>query len=107
MKRGGPKAAPYPGIPDDLLLRCLRGLGGWRRTENGGALVIRQRAGDDFGGRGRAAIDQHDDWLAVGQVARTRRVTLRLFGIAAARRNDLAALKERIRHRDRLVEQAA
>ena len=32
---------------------------------------------------------------------------LRLFGVAAAGRDDLALLQERVRHRDRLIEQAA
>ena len=40
--------------------------------------MILQGAGDDLGGGSRAAVDQHDDRLALGQVARTRRVALRL-----------------------------
>ena len=72
-----------------------------------GALVILKGAGDDLGGRGRAAIDQHDHRLA-GQrspaSASWRWVSL---GIAAARRHDLAAIEEGVGNRDRLIEQAA
>ncbi len=69
--------------------------------------MVLQRAGDDLGRRGGAAIDQHDERLVLGEVARARVEALRLLGIAAARRDDLAPLEERVGDRDRLVEQAA
>ena len=50
---------------------------------------------------------EHDDRLALGEVARPRVEALGLLGVAAAGRDDLAALEEGVRHRDRLVEQAA
>ena len=40
------------------------------RADERRALVILQRAGDDFRGRRGAAIDQDDDRLALGQIAR-------------------------------------
>ena len=40
------------------------------RADDGRALVVLQRAGDDLGGRGRSAVDEHDDLLAVSLVAR-------------------------------------
>ena len=71
------------------------------------ARVVLQRAGDDFRSRSRSAIDQDDDRLAAGEVAGLGVVALRLVGMAAAGRDDLAALEERVGDRDRLIEQAA
>src|SRR6266516_7695488 len=42
------------------------------RADDGRAPVILQRTRHNFGGRGGAAIDQHDDRLALGEVARAR-----------------------------------
>src|SRR5262245_8176664 len=69
--------------------------------------MILQRTRHDFGGRCRAAIDQYDDGLALGEVARARVEALGLLGVAAARRHNLALLQEGIGDRDRLVEQPA
>src|SRR5690606_25634311 len=73
------------------------------------AMVILQRAGNDFRGRGRAAVDQYRQRLAVGDIAALGCETLALVGRSAQRagRDDLALVQEGIRHRDRLVEQAA
>ena len=60
-------------------------------ADDGRALVVLQRAGDDLGGRCRAAIDQHNDRLALGHVAGPGVEALGLLGVAAAGRNDLAA----------------
>ena len=103
-RRGQPQRAVAVAERDDGLHRALAE---GARAEDGRALVVLQRAGDDFRRRGRAAVDQHDDRLAVGDVARARRVALRLVGVAAAGRDDLAALEEGVGDRDRLVEQAA
>ncbi len=77
------------------------------RADDGRALVVLQCASDDFRRRGRAAIDQHDDRLALGQVARMRGAALGLLGVAAAGRHDLALLQERVGDGDRFLEQAA
>src|SRR5215475_8836824 len=103
-RRGEPQRAVAAAERDDGLHRALTERA---RAENGRALVVLQGAVDDFRRRGGAAVDQHDDRLALGEVAGARVEALRLLGIAAARRDNLAALEERIRHRDRLVEQAA
>ena len=66
--------------------------------------MVLQCTGDDFRGRSRAAIDQDDDRLAFGQVARPGVEALRLLGIAAAGRDDLALVQERVRDRNRLIE---
>ena len=66
-----------------------------------------KRAGDDLGSRGRTAVDQHDDRLAVGEVAGLGVEALRLVGVAAAGRDDFALVEEGVGHRDRLIEQAA
>jgi hypothetical protein len=55
---------------------------------------VLQRAGDDFGRRGRAAVDQHDDRQAVRDVARLGVVALGLVVLAAAGRDDLAASRK-------------
>ena len=69
--------------------------------------MILQRARHDLGRRGRAAVDQDDDRLVLGEVAGARIEPLGFFGIAAARRYDLALFQERIGHRDGLIEQPA
>ena len=78
-------------------------------AHHGRALVVLQRAGHDLGRRRRAAIDQHNERLAGGQmfVARPCVETLCLLRVAPPGRDDLAALKERIGDRDRLIEQSA
>jgi hypothetical protein len=77
------------------------------RADQRRATVILQRTGDDFRGRGRAAVDQHDHRLALGKVARPRIEALGLLRVAAAGRDDLTALEEGVRDKDGLVEQAA
>src|SRR5712691_238610 len=86
--------------------RLHRALAERAAAEDRRTLVILQRAGDNFGCRRRAAVDQNDQRLAVGDVARPRIVPLGVFGIAAAGRDDFAALEERIGDRDRLIEKS-
>src|SRR5499427_7628750 len=62
------------------------------RADEGGALLVLQGAGDDFRGRCRAAVDQDDQRLALDHDSVPRIEALRLFGIAAAGRYDLALL---------------
>src|SRR4051812_22814174 len=69
--------------------------------------MILQRAGDDFRSRCRAAVDEYDNRLALGQIARMRGAALSFFGIAATRRDDLAALEEGVRNGDSFFKQAA
>jgi hypothetical protein len=59
--------------------------------------MILERARHDLGGRGRAAVDQHDDRFVFGEVAGARIEPLSFFGGAAARRYDLALFQERKR----------
>jgi hypothetical protein len=68
--------------------------------------VILERTRHDFGGRGRAAVDQHDERLALGEIAGARIEPLRFLGVAAARRRNLALLQEGIRDRNRLIQGA-
>src|SRR5262249_51685542 len=77
------------------------------RADHSCPLVILQRTGHDFRRRGRAAVHQHDDRLALGHVAGTGVEALGLLAVAAAGRDDLAALEEGVRDCDRLVEQTA
>jgi hypothetical protein len=69
--------------------------------------VVLKRVGDDFRSRSRTAVDQDDDRLALGQIARPGVEALGLLGITAAGGDDLALVQERIRDRNRLIEQAA
>src|SRR5499433_776783 len=86
--------------------RLHRALAERARADDGRAAVILERTRHDFRGRGRAAIDQHDDRLGLGEVARTRIEALGFLGVAAARRHDLALLQERVGDRDRLIKQS-
>src|SRR5262249_11373676 len=74
--------------------------------DDGRAPVILQRTRHNFRGRCRTAIDQDDERLVLDEVAGARIEALRLLGVAAARRYDLALLQERIGDRDRLIEQS-
>src|SRR5262245_40638346 len=76
-------------------------------ADDGRAPVILERTRHDFRGRGRAAVDQHDDRLVLGEIACARVEPLGFLGVAAARRHDLALLQERVGDRDRLIEQSA
>ena len=76
------------------------------RADERRALLILQRTGDDFRGRSRTAVDQDDDRLALSQIARVGIEALGLLGITAAGGDDLALVQERIRDRNRLIEQA-
>src|SRR5712691_3240699 len=69
--------------------------------------MILQRAGHDLGGGSRAAVDENDERLVLAEVARARVEALRLLRIAAAGRDNLALLEERIGDRDRLIKQPA
>src|SRR6476661_205327 len=69
--------------------------------------MVLQRAGHDLGRGGRRTVDQHDHWLALGQIASLRVEDLRFLGIAAAGGDDLAALQEGVGDQHRLVETAA
>jgi hypothetical protein len=53
--------------------------------------MILERTRHNFGGRSRAAVDQHDDRLVFGEVARARIEPLGFLGGAAARRYVFAA----------------
>ena len=77
-RRGQAQRAVAGAQRDDGLHRALAERA---RADERGALVILQRAGDDFRGRRRAAIDQDDDRLALGQIARVGVEALRLVGV--------------------------
>ena len=69
--------------------------------------MVLNGAGHDFGGRGRTAIDQHDDRFAIRKVALLGVVAVCILLIAPAGRDDFAPVEEGIGHRDRLCQQAA
>src|SRR5262245_50826482 len=105
VARGGQQERPIAGAQrNDGLHRALAERA---RADDGGAAMILQRTCHNFGGRGRAAVDQHDDRLVLDEVAGARIEALGFLSITAARRDDLALLQERIGDRDRLIEQSA
>src|SRR6266851_4113528 len=75
-----------------------------REIARGGEM---QRAGDNFGSRCRAAVDQNDQLFALGQIARMRGAALGFLGVAAAGRDDLAALEEGVGNGNRFFQQTA
>ena len=72
-----------------------------------GAVVILQRAGDDLGGRGGVAIDQHDDGEGLAAVAVGGGVDLVGIGAAALRDDGLALGQQVVADIDCLAQQAA
>src|SRR5271165_3709543 len=105
VARSGEPQSPIAGAKwNDGLHRSLAEGAG---TDDRRASVILQSASHDLGGRSRAAVDQHDEGLAPGEIARVCMEALGLRGDAAAGRDNLALLKERIGDRDRLIEQPA
>src|SRR5207237_1981286 len=89
---------------NDRLHRSLTERSG---ADEGGALVILKRTRDDLGCRSRATIDQHDYRLAACKIAALRIEALSLLGMASACRGDLSAIEERVRDRDRLIQEPA
>ncbi len=87
--------------------RLHRSLAEGARADDRRALMILQGACDDFRRRSRAAIDENDERLAFRKIAGARIVALGFIGVAATGRNDLAMIEERVRNRDRLIEQTA
>ena len=67
--RGQPQRTVAGPKRDDGLHRALAE---GARADERGALVVPQRPGDDFRRRRRTAVDQQDERLALGQVARSR-----------------------------------
>src|SRR6266851_1948517 len=105
VARGGETQRAVAGAErDDGLHRALAERAGadQRRT-----LVVLQRAGDDFGGRCRAAVDENDQLLALGQIARMGGAPLGFLGVAATGRDDLATLEEGVGNGHRFFQQAA
>src|SRR5439155_6145304 len=103
-RRGEPQRAVARAEWNDGLYRTLAE---GARADDGAPLVVLQRACDDLRSRSRAAVDQHDERLAVDEIAGPGVEALGLLRVAAAGRDDLAPLQKRIRHRDRLIEQSA
>ena len=71
------------------------------------AMLVLQRAGDDFGRRCRTCVDQHDHRQALRVVARLGVIAFDIALLPAALRHDLAALQEGVADRHGLVQQAA
>src|SRR5262249_17047351 len=88
-RRGQPQRTIAAAERNDRLHRSFAERSG---ADDGGALLVLQGAGDDFRGRGRAAVDQDDQWLALDHGSVPRSEALRLSGIAAAGRYDLTLL---------------
>ena len=89
------------------IMRLDRALPEGARADDARALVVLQRARDNFRGGSRAAVHQNDQRLAVGDVARLRLGALDVGRIAALRDDDDASFEKRVRKRDGLIEKAA
>src|SRR6185312_16180070 len=76
-------------------------------AEDDGTAMVLQSAGHDLRGRGRAAVHQHHDRQAAGDVARLGVPALHVLRLARLDRDDLALVEEGVDHGNRLVEQAA
>ncbi len=87
--------------------RLHRALAEGACADDRGALLVLQGTGDNLRSGGRPAIDQHDNLLALDEIAGARLEALGILGLAGARRNNLALFEEGIRDRDCLIEQAA
>src|SRR4029453_2002944 len=104
VARGGQPERPIAGAEGNDGLH--RAFSERARADHGRTPVILERACHNFGGRGRTAVDQHDDRLVLGEIAGARIEALGLLGVAAARRYDLTLLQEGIRDRNRLIQGA-
>ena len=104
VTRGGELDGAIIGQGQDGLHRALaEGLA----ANDDGAVVVLQRARDDFRGRGRAAVDQHHDGHAGHQITLLGIEIAFLAFFAAADGNHLAAVEEGIRDFHRRVQYAA
>ena len=89
------------------MIVCTEPLPNERVPSTRRAAMVLQRAGDDLRRRGRAAVQEHDDRLAVDQIAGAGAEALHLVGMAAAGGDDLAPVEEGVGDEHRLVEQPA
>ena len=69
--------------------------------------MILQRTGDNFGGRGRATIDQHNQRLLLGQIANIGVVTVSIFGVTTPGTDNFPLVEKRIRDPNCLRQQPA
>ena len=69
--------------------------------------MVLQGTRNDFRRAGGTAVDQHDDWLATGQIAWCGVVALNVVLVPAARRNDFTAIEEGVGDANGLAEQSA
>ena len=76
-------------------------------ADDQGAIVILQRAGNNFSGRCCIAIDEHDDRECLAAVAVGRRVVLVRIGAAALGDDGLALREQVVANFNRLAQQPA
>ena len=77
------------------------------RAENHRALLILQRARDDFAGARAAAVDQHHHRIVIEILLLVREVFLLLIFLAPLRVDDQPAVEKIVRNLHRLVQQSA
>ncbi len=102
-RRQAQRAAAFAERQDGL----HRALAERGHAQDGGAVMVLQRAGHDLRRRGGAGIDQHNHRLAVGDVAGMGVVAAGVLGVAAAGRDHFAGGQEIVGDLHRLVEQTA
>src|SRR5690606_1616871 len=86
--------------------RLHRALAEGLRAHNRRPAMILKRTRNDLRRTRRTAIDEDHQRLAVEFISGTRVEARDVLGITATRRDNLSAVKERIRHADRLIKQA-
>src|SRR5262249_33569159 len=78
-----------------------------RRAEDERAIVILERAGDDLGGRRRAAVEEHDERNLAIEMPALRAFDRGRTHARAHAQDFLAGLEEQARSLERLVDDAA
>ena len=77
------------------------------RPDDGGALLVLERAGHDFRCGCRSTVDENHDRLAIGDIARLGGGPLRLLDVATFRQHDRTSIEEIVADLDSLIEKTA
>ena len=72
-----------------------------------GAIGILQGRGDDFRGRGRVSIDEHDHWTMGDPGVAPGLEVLMAVWVASVGGDDPAILQKEVGHADRLIQQSS
>src|ERR1700729_2477158 len=102
----------FRGEAERALAATKRSLGQYRtcaiaaRADQCGAMIVLQRAGNDFGGGRRSGIDENHNALAIAEITGLDADVLGVARGAAADCDDSAAVEERVAYRNCAVQDA-